>query len=314
MHMADALISAAVGSSMFAASAAFIGYSVKKIKNDEFIEKKIPIMAVAGAFVFAAQMINFAIPGTGSSGHIGGGILLVSLLGSFPALLVISSVLIIQSLFFADGGLLALGCNIFNLGVIPCLLVYPILFRPILKNKITKKSISIASVLAVVVSLQIGAFCVVLQTLISNITELPFKTFVVFMQFIHFPIGIIEGLITAAILCFVFKMQPEILESSGIGLQSCSHNGMQSEMQSGMQSGIYKEMQSGIQCELQSEIHNGIQVKMQNKEIYSVRKIIIFMVFITIASLGFLYFASSKPDGLEWSIEKTLEKNSGHKE
>ena len=65
-------------------------------------------MAVSGAFVFATQMINFTIPGTGSSGHIGGGILLAMLLGEFPALLTIASVLVIQCLIFADGGLLAL--------------------------------------------------------------------------------------------------------------------------------------------------------------------------------------------------------------
>ena len=108
MHMADALLSAAVSSTMCAVSAAAIGYSITKINNNELSEKKIPLMAVAGAFIFAAQMINFTIPGTGSSGHIGGGILLAALLGSYPALLTISAVLIIQCLFFADGGLLAL--------------------------------------------------------------------------------------------------------------------------------------------------------------------------------------------------------------
>ncbi len=72
-------------------------------------------------------MINFTIPGTGSSGHIGGGILLAMLLGEFPALLTIASVLVIQCLIFADGGLLALGANIFNMGVIPCLIVFPII-------------------------------------------------------------------------------------------------------------------------------------------------------------------------------------------
>lgn len=129
MHMADALLSPAVGISMCAVSMGAIAYSAAKIKKDELSEKKLPIMAAAGAFVFAAQMINFTIPATGSSGHIGGGILLAALLGGFPAMLTISAVLIVQCLFFADGGLLALGCNIFNLGVIPCFVVYPLLFK-----------------------------------------------------------------------------------------------------------------------------------------------------------------------------------------
>jgi cobalt/nickel transport system permease protein len=217
MHMADALLSAAVGGTMCAVSAASIGFSIAKINKDELCEKKVPIMAVTGAFVFAAQMINFTIPGTGSSGHIGGGILLASLLTGFPALLTISAVLIIQCLFFADGGLLALGCNIFNLGVIPCLFVYPFLFKPVLNRKFTTTGICAASISSVIVSLQLGALGVVLQTHASGAAQLPFRTFALLMQPIHLLIGIFEGIITAAALCFVNKMRPELLESASRG-------------------------------------------------------------------------------------------------
>ena len=82
MHMADALISPGVGVAMLAVSGIAIAYSVKKVK-EEIEEKKVPLMGVMGAFVFSAQMINFTIPGTGSSGHIGGGILLAALLGPY---------------------------------------------------------------------------------------------------------------------------------------------------------------------------------------------------------------------------------------
>ena len=174
-------------------------------------------MAVAGAFVFAGQMINFTIPATGSSGHIGGGILLAALLGGYPVLLAIAAVLIIQCLFFADGGLLALGCNIFNMGVIPCLLVYPLIYKPIIKKGFSYKRIAVASIVSVVVGLQLGAFGVVLETLASGITALPFSTFVVMMQPIHLAIGLVEGIVTAAILSFVYKMRPEIMESSASG-------------------------------------------------------------------------------------------------
>ncbi|MDR2052252.1 MAG: energy-coupling factor ABC transporter permease [Treponema sp.] len=215
--MADALISPAVGGAAWAVSAAAVVYSTVKIKN-ELGDKKVPLMAVAGAFVFAAQMINFTIPATGSSGHIGGGILLAGLLGAFPALLTIAAVLVIQCLFFADGGLLALGCNIFNMGVIPCLVVYPLIFKPILSRGYTVKRISIASVVSVVAGLQIGAFGVVLETLLSGITALPFGAFAALMQPIHLAIGIVEGIVTAAVLDFVFTMRPEILETSGTGV------------------------------------------------------------------------------------------------
>jgi len=214
MHMSDALLSPAVGITMCAVSAAAVVYSVAKIKKDDLCEKKIPIMGVMGAFVFAAQMINFTIPGTGSSGHIGGGILLAAMLGGFPSLLAISAVLIIQCLFFADGGLLALGANIFNMGVIPCLVIYPLLFKPFVQKGMTAKRITLASIAAVVVGLQLGAFGVVLQTQASGITELPFSAFLLAMQPIHLAIGVIEGIITAAVLCFVYKARPEIMEST----------------------------------------------------------------------------------------------------
>jgi cobalt/nickel transport system permease protein len=211
--MADALISPVVGGLAWAASAVSVSYAASKIKN-ELGEKKVPLMAVSAAFVFAAQMINFTIPGTGSSGHIGGGILLAGLLGPMPALLAISSVLVIQCLFFADGGLLALGCNIFNMGVIPCLLVYPLVFRPLLKKAVSAKTISAASILSVAAGLQLGAFGVVVETLLSGVTALPFSVFLLLMQPIHLAIGIVEGIITAAVLNFVYVLRPEIQESS----------------------------------------------------------------------------------------------------
>jgi len=217
MHMADALLSPAVGLTMSAVSVAAIGLSVAKVKKDELSEKKIPIMGVAGAMVFAAQMIDFTIPLTGSSGHIGGGILLAGLLGGFPAFLSITAVIVIQCLFFADGGLLALGANIFNLGVIPCLVIYPLIFKPFIKSGIGYKRLTAASVLAVVLGLELGAFGVVLMTLLSGITALPFATFTALMLPIHFVIGILEGIITAAVLCFVYKTRPEIIESASSG-------------------------------------------------------------------------------------------------
>ena len=213
MHMADALLSPAVGGAMSAVSAAAIGYSVKKISGREFDEKQVPMMGVMGAFVFAGQMINFTIPGTGSSGHIGGGILLAAVLGPFPALLTLTAVLLIQCLFFADGGLLALGCNIFNMGICVCLIGYNAIYKPILQRGISKRKITLASILGVVISLQLGAFSVVLETMASGVTELPFSAFVALMQPIHLAIGLVEGIVTAAVLCFLYSTRPELLSA-----------------------------------------------------------------------------------------------------
>jgi len=216
MHMADALLSPAVGLAMDVVSAAAVGAAARLIKKDEFSEKKIPIMGVAGAMVFAAQMINFTIPGTGSSGHIGGGILLAGLIGGGPAFLSMAAILIIQCLFFADGGLLALGCNIFNMGVIPCLVVYPLVFKPIFRRGGYRR-LAAASVSSSVLALALGAFCVVLQTLLSGVTALPFGAFSALMLPIHLVIGVVEGIVTAAVLCFVYKMRPEIIGSAASG-------------------------------------------------------------------------------------------------
>ncbi|MCL1804110.1 MAG: energy-coupling factor ABC transporter permease [Eubacteriaceae bacterium] len=214
MHMSDALLSPAVAIAFDAVSAASIGISVAKVKGDVFSEKKIPIMGVAGALVFAGQMINFTIPGTGSSGHIGGGIMLAGLLGGVPAFLSIAAVLIIQCLFFADGGLLALGCNIFNIGVIPCLVVYPLIFKPVLAKGITSKRIGFASIAACVAGLELGALGVIAQTQLSGIAALPFGTFSALMLPIHLAIGIIEGIVTAGVLGFIHQMRPEITQAA----------------------------------------------------------------------------------------------------
>jgi cobalt/nickel transport system permease protein len=208
MHMADALISAPVAGVMGAASAASLVYAGRGIKDE--VEGKVPLMAVTGAFVFAAQMVNFAIPGAGASGHLGGGVLLAAFLGGFPALFTITAVLAIQCLFFGDGGLLAFGCNVFNMGVIPCLAVYPLIYRPVTK-KLTAFRLSLAAVLASVVSLQLGALGVVLETYVSGVTNAPLWMFAALMQPVHLAIGAVEGAVTAAVLVFVYKARPGVL-------------------------------------------------------------------------------------------------------
>ena len=215
MHMSDALVSPAVGGVMIAASVGAAAYSVYKCNKDELIDsKKVPMMGVMGAFVFASQMINFTIPGTGSSGHIGGGILLASVLGEFPAFLTIIAVLLIQALFFADGGLLALGCNVFNMGVIPCLLIYPLVFKALFRKKRSNSMIILASLIACILGLQLGSFGVVLETQISGITALPFGAFVGLMQPIHLAIGAVEGIITSAVLVYLNHARPELLDNA----------------------------------------------------------------------------------------------------
>lgn len=260
MHMADALISPVVGGTMLAATACVAAYSVRKIRIDQD-SQKVPLMGVMGAFVFAAQMINFSIPATGSSGHLGGGMLLAILLGPQAGFLTMAAILLIQALFFGDGGLLAFGCNVFNMGFYTCFLAYPLIYRWMTRKGLSSGRIFGASMVSSVIGLQLGAFSVVLETLFSGKTELPFGTFVMLMQPIHLAIGIVEGLVTASIATFVWKARPELLDRA---------------------------------------------VPVQSLEKGSRKKVLAVILAAAVIIGGFVsWFASSDPDGLEWSMERT---------
>lgn len=208
MHMADALVSAAVGGGFWVLSGGSLAGCSRHLRR-EANDAQVPLMGVLGAFVFAAQMVNFAIPGTGSSGHLGGGLLLAVLLGPSAAVLVMGSVLLMQALFFADGGLLAFGCNLFNMGILPAFVAYPLVVRPLAR----RGWLGSAAVLGSLTALQLGALGVVLETTASGLATLPFKPFLVAMLGIHLPIGLVEGLVTAGLLRFVGKARPALLET-----------------------------------------------------------------------------------------------------
>ena len=212
MHMADALITPTVGAVGIAMSVSVAAYSIGKIRKEVDFDRKIPLMGVVGAFVFAAQMVNFTIPGTGSSGHICGGLLLAAILGPEAGFLSMLSILIIQSLLFGDGGILALGCNAINMGFFGCFIGYKLIFENIIKKQYSKKNIFIGSISGSIVSLLFGAFLVVIETSVSGITELPFTTFIAFMLPIHLVIGTVEGVVTGFILNFIYENRPEILQ------------------------------------------------------------------------------------------------------
>lgn len=267
MHMADALLAPAVAATMYAASAVTVGASVKTLRKDEKMEK-LPTMAVTSALVFAGQMINYTIPCTGSSGHLCGGMMLSALLGPQAGFLSMAVILTIQCLFFADGGLLALGANCWNMAFYGCFVGYYLLWRPIMRSHLFQKmgtkaagrlKIVLASILGCVITLQLGAFSVVLETSISGITELPFGAFVGIMQPIHLAIGLIEGLITSAVLVFVYEARPELLMDMDAAEASTGKYSLKTTL-------------------------------------------VILAVAAAIVGGGLSLFASSNPDGLEWSM------------
>jgi len=211
--MADALLSPSVGLAMWAASAATITCSSARLRR-ELDDRKVPLMGVLGAFLFAAQMINFSIPATGSSGHLGGGLLLAILLGPHAAFLTIASVLVIQALFFADGGLLALGCNIFNIGFFPAFIVFPFFYSRLIGLNPSRPRLTTVTMLSALLGLQLSSFAVVLETLASDISALPFSSFLLMMQPIHLAIGAVEGMVTVAVVSFLHKARPEMVQGA----------------------------------------------------------------------------------------------------
>ena len=255
MHMADALISPAVGGTLWVAAGGCMAFCARKVAQTPR-DNLVPMMGVLAAFIFAAQMINFSIPGTGSSGHLGGGLILAILLGPYAAFIAIASVLTVQALFFADGGLLALGCNIINLGFFPAFVAYPLIYRPVARGGYATRRAWVAAILAAVAGLQMGAFSVVAQTQASGITELPFGTFLLVMLPIHLAIGVVEGLATASVVSFVAKARPEALP---VAATECAAGGL-------------RPVLAGLAMAA--------------------------LVLGGVAS----WFASSRPDGLEWSM------------
>ena len=263
MHMADALVAPVVAGTMYVCSTAAAGYSIKKVKETDEI-KKVPVMGVMGAFVFAAQMINFTIPGTGSSGHLCGGMLISAILGPYAGFITMTGVLLIQCLLFADGGLLALGCNVWNMAFYGCFIGCFLIWKWIMRNGMNKKKIAAASVLGCVLTLQLGSCSVVLETTASEITELPFLAFIAVMQPIHLAIGLVEGVITALVLSFVYEARPELLWRGNA-----------------------------------SELHIGKEGRLTYRKTIGM----IAVLTLIVAGVLSLY-ASAFPDGLEWSIAK----------
>lgn len=186
--------------------------------------------------------------------------ILAILLGPNAAFLVMASILTVQALFFADGGLLALGCNMFNLGVFPCFIAYPLIYKTILGDSGDYKRITAASILSVITALQLGSLGVVMETSLSGITELPLSSFAFVMQPIHLAIGLIEGIVTAVVIQFIIKVEPDILNNYNLTAPS-RHR--------------------------------------------SRKPLFISLLVVTLFTGGFLsWYASSNPDGLEWSITK----------
>lgn len=326
MHLSDAFISPTVAGVFAVLSAVPLVMALRKVRQDPTTD--IPLMGVMGAFVFAIQMINFSLPGTGSSGHLTGGILLAALLGPLRGYLVMTSILIIQCLLFADGGLMALGCNLFNMGVCTCLIAYPLFFAPWkqellrLQGKKRWARCTLLSLFTCAAGAVIGAFFVTLETEWSGITEWPFSTFLMFMVSIHLLIGLVEGFATAALLCFLLRFKPELLQRGGYqgrclfgGCTSKSaptpseddeeEEALAEESNEGGKAGnipgkgIPREQRERTDSE-----DEGMNEEGKSRQTIRFRPTVVILGLALLFSLIAQFIASELPDGLEWSVER----------
>ncbi len=206
MHIPDGFLTANTWAPAWVISTGTIGYCLKKTAG-LLKDRMVPLMGIMSAFIFAAQMINFPVIG-GTSGHLLGGVLAAVLLGPYAGAVVLTCVLIFQCLIFQDGGLLALGANIFNMAIIGTVGGY-IIFN--LTNKImgNKKGLQIGAAVAAWFSVVLAAVFCALELAISGTS--PLLIVLPAMAGIHTLIGIGEALITVAVLSFIQKVRPDLI-------------------------------------------------------------------------------------------------------
>ena len=207
MHVPDGFVSTPINAATFLVSGAFCYAAVRKAKST-LEEKDVPILGVTAAFIFAAQMLNFPVAG-GTSGHFLGALLASVVVGPLMACLVMSIVLVVQCIGFADGGLTALGTNIFNMGVVGAILGYGIFLvvRSILPK--SKAGFMTAAAIASWISVVMGAAACAFELALSGTS--PLHVALPAMVGVHMLIGIGEAIITTGVLSIVLGTRPDVV-------------------------------------------------------------------------------------------------------
>lgn len=208
MHIPDGFLNLTTVATTYVVSAGGIGNAVR-IANRRLGEKHVPLMGILAAFIFAAQMLNFPVAG-GTSGHIIGAALAAILLGPWAAALIMSAVLIAQSLLFQDGGLLALGANLLNMGFVASFTAYYVyrLVRAVTGG--SRRGLLVGAFTAGWISVFLASIATAIELAVSGIIALPLVLSA--MGGIHAIIGIGEGLITSAVLSMILATRADLLQ------------------------------------------------------------------------------------------------------
>jgi len=208
MHIPDGFLAANTWVPLWVVSFGGIGYCLKKV-SAILKDKMVPLLGVTAAFIFAAQMLNFPVLG-GTSGHLLGGVLAAVLLGPYAGAIVIAVVLVVQCIIFQDGGLTALGANIFNMSFVGTFLGYYVyrLIRNVIKGN---KGIIIGAGLAAWLSVIVASSMCALELSLSGTS--PLCIALPAMAGVHALIGTGEAVITCLVLTFVLKVRPDLIYS-----------------------------------------------------------------------------------------------------
>lgn len=206
MHIPDGFLSLGVSLACWLITISILALALRQT-NRNFNERQVPLMGVMAAFIFAAQMINFPVAG-GTSGHLLGGTLAAILLGPWAAMLVMTAVVAVQGLLFQDGGLLAMGANILNMGLLTVLVSYG-LYRMVPTR--TRSWRLLVAGFAAWLAVMTGALGTALQLWLSGTAQLGLV--VPAMLGVHALIGAGEALITVATLAFILRTRPDLLEA-----------------------------------------------------------------------------------------------------
>jgi cobalt/nickel transport system permease protein len=213
LHIPDGFLNLVVSLICWAITALILAIAISRT-NRSLGEKQVPLMGVMAAFIFAAQMINFPVAG-GTSGHLLGGALAAIILGPWAAMLVMTAVIAVQGLLFQDGGLLVMGANILNMGILTAAIGYGLYRGAFGSSRSVKLAVAgIAAWLSVIA----GALATSLQLWLSGTSNL--QTVVLAMLGVHAVIGVGEALITVAALTFIFKTRPDLLEETSLAAKS----------------------------------------------------------------------------------------------
>jgi len=208
LHIPDGFLSTPVAIVGWVLAILIISFALRQTR-DQLGERQIPLLGIMAAFIFAAQAINFPVAG-GTSGHLLGGALAAIVLGPWAAVLVMTAVIGLQGLLFQDGGLLAMGWNIMNMGVLTAFTGY--LVYNLIKRVTGQSStgLIIAGILGAWLSVEVGAIATALQLAVSGTS--PLNISLPAMVGVHALIGIGEALITVGALTLIASTRADLLE------------------------------------------------------------------------------------------------------